>query len=53
VVCTQARNAAALAAAEVVADQMGVKLGDEVGYSVTVKEYSAPGENHPTHQWHM
>ncbi len=34
--CTQPRRVAAVAVAKRVADEMGVKLGDDVGYSVRI-----------------
>ena len=36
--CTQPRRVAAMSVAKRVADEMGVKLGDEVGYSIRFED---------------
>jgi pre-mRNA-splicing factor ATP-dependent RNA helicase DHX15/PRP43 len=42
VACTQPRRVAAMSVASRVADEMDVKLGEEVGYSIRFEEMSSP-----------
>ncbi|CAD7701368.1 unnamed protein product [Ostreobium quekettii] len=41
--CTQPRRVAAMAVAGRVAEEMGCRLGDEVGYSIRFEDVSTPG----------
>ena len=42
IACTQPRRVAAVSIAKRVADEMGVKLGDEVGYVIRFEDVSSP-----------
>ncbi|KAH0790152.1 pre-mRNA-splicing factor ATP-dependent RNA helicase PRP16 [Histomonas meleagridis] len=42
IVCTQPRRVAAVSVAKRVADEMGVTLGEEVGYTIRFEEVSSP-----------
>jgi pre-mRNA-splicing factor ATP-dependent RNA helicase DHX16 len=46
--CTQPRRVAAMSVAARVADEMGVKLGNEVGYSVRFENKTSQTGNHKT-----
>ena len=41
--CTQPRRVAAVSVAQRVADEMGVKLGSDVGYSIRFEDCTSPG----------
>lgn len=40
--CTQPRRVAAMSVAKRVADEMGVKLGNEVGYNIRFENLTSP-----------
>lgn len=40
--CTQPRRVAAMSVAKRVAEEMGVKLGEEVGYAIRFEDCSSP-----------
>jgi pre-mRNA-splicing factor ATP-dependent RNA helicase DHX38/PRP16 len=42
IACTQPRRVAAMSVAKRVADEMGVKLGEEVGYSIRFEDCTSP-----------
>ena len=40
--CTQPRRGAAMSVAKRVAEEMGVKLGEEIGYAIRFEDCSSP-----------
>ena len=46
VACTQPRRVAAMSVAQRVADEMDVRIGEEVGYTIRFEDMSTPGQTH-------